>query len=57
MKERYNIVQSTPEIVPEIITLHWTVIPTFEETWETFDIETCTDRPDICKYGKVNVSS
>ena len=57
LSERYNIIQDTPEIVPEIITLHWTVIPTFQETWDYFNIEDCTDRPDLEKHGQVNVSS
>ncbi|NHF59866.1 N-acetylmuramoyl-L-alanine amidase [Flavobacteriaceae bacterium TP-CH-4] len=57
LSERYGIVQEAPTIVPKMIVLHWTVIPTFEESFKTFDPPALPARPDIKKASALNVSS
>lgn len=56
--EHYGINQDSPAISPKIIVLHWTVIPTLEETFEAFDKPTLPNsRPDIVNASSLNVSS
>ncbi|SNR46903.1 N-acetylmuramoyl-L-alanine amidase [Maribacter sedimenticola] len=58
LKDRYGLVQETPKIIPRMIVLHWTVIPTFKESFEAFDPETLPNwRPDIKDISGLNVSS
>ncbi|NAS13210.1 peptidoglycan recognition protein family protein [Poritiphilus flavus] len=58
LADRYGLEQSSPEIVPKMIVLHWTVIPTFEESFEAFDNATLPDwRPDIQNRSGLNVSA
>lgn len=55
---RYGLIQDAPTIVPKMIVLHWTVIPTFEKSFETFDPPTLKgSRPDLNGAGSLNVSS
>ena len=44
------------EIVPRIIVLHWTAIPTFEKSWAVFNREVLQGRPDLQGAGQVNVA-
>ena len=37
LRDRYGLQQEEPTIVPTMIVLHWTVIPTFKESFETFN--------------------
>jgi len=57
LSNRYGITQTEPTIVPKMIVLHWTVIPTFEEAFQTFNLSTIADRPDIKSSSNLNVSS
>jgi len=58
LEQRYGLEKESPTIVPEMIVLHWTVIPTFEESFETFDPPTLENsRPDLNSAGSLNVSS
>ncbi len=58
LSDRYGLEQNSPEIVPQMIVLHWTVIPTFQESFEAFDNATLPDwRPDIQNRSGLNVSS
>ncbi|PIB37756.1 N-acetylmuramoyl-L-alanine amidase [Maribacter sp. 4G9] len=58
MKDRYGLEKDTPDIVPKMIVLHWTVIPTFEASFNAFDPPTLPNsRPDINAAGALNVSS
>ncbi len=57
LSERYGLEQDTPTIVPKMVVLHWTVIPTFEESFETFNPATLPARPDIKNASALNVSS
>ncbi|UWX56540.1 N-acetylmuramoyl-L-alanine amidase [Maribacter litopenaei] len=58
LSDRYGLKKDSPEIVPKMIVLHWTVIPTFEESFKAFDPATLPNsRPDINAAGSLNVSS
>ncbi len=36
LKDRYGLEQDSPSIVPRMIVLHWTAIPTFEGSFDAF---------------------
>ena len=58
LSERYGLEQETPTIDPKMIVLHWTVIPTFEESFAFFKKATLSNtRPDISGAGALNVSA
>lgn len=58
LEQRYGLVADTPEIIPKMIVLHWTVIPTFEKSFEAFKNPTLPNwRPDIKSVSGLNVSS
>lgn len=58
LEQRYGLEGDTPEIVPKMIVLHWTVIPTFEKSYEAFKNPTLPNwRPDIKSVSGLNVSS
>lgn len=57
LSEHYGLLQYEPTIVPKIIVLHWTVIPTFEESFNTFNPSVLPSRPDIKAASSLNVSS
>lgn len=58
LSERYGLEQDEPTITPKMIVLHWTVIPTFEESFEFFkDPILASSRGDINSAGDLNVSS
>ncbi len=57
-KERNGLVQETPEITPRMIVLHWTAIPTFKKSFDTFDpAQLPGARSDVQQAGALNVSS
>ncbi|MBU2996242.1 peptidoglycan recognition protein family protein [Cellulophaga baltica] len=58
LAERYGLEQNTPTIIPKMIVLHWTVIPTLEKSFEAFYNPTLPNwRPDINSVSGLNVSS
>lgn len=58
MRERYGLEKKEPTIVPKMIVLHWTVIPTLEKSFEAFDPPALPNwRPDIKSVSGLNVSS
>ncbi len=57
LDEHYGLQQQEPTIVPKMIVLHWTVIPTFEASFETFNPAILPSRPDIKAASALNVSS
>jgi len=58
LENRYGLEQNVPEIDPKMIVLHWTVIPTFEKSFEAFDPVALPNwRPDIKDVSGLNVSS
>ncbi|TDT45226.1 N-acetylmuramoyl-L-alanine amidase [Maribacter spongiicola] len=58
LQNRYGLDQDSPKIEPKMIVLHWTVIPTFQKSFEAFDPVTLPNwRPDIKNVSGLNVSS
>ncbi|WP_298475265.1 peptidoglycan recognition family protein [uncultured Maribacter sp.] len=58
LKKRYGLIQNTPTITPKMIVLHWTVIPSFVESFEAFYPSKLPNwRPDIKNISGLNVSS
>ena len=57
LSTRYGLVQDTPTIVPKMIVLHYTVIPTMEKTYEAFYNSELPGRPNLATASGLNVSS
>lgn len=57
LANRYGLAQTEPSIVPKMIVLHWTVIPTFDASFDTFNPSALPDRPDIKAASALNVSA
>lgn len=58
LRDRYGLEQDNPSIVPKMIVLHWTVIPTLEKSFEAFEKATLPNwRPDINTVSGLNVSA
>lgn len=58
MEDRYDLVQTNPVIEPKMIVVHYTVIPTLEETIEAFNSSRLPEtRSGISGAGTLNVSS
>ena len=58
LNDRYGIEQKKPTIKPQMVVVHWTVIPTMEETFDAFDPEHLPGRRQgIVSAGALNVSS
>ena len=58
LSQRYGLDQETPEIVPRMIVLHWTAIPTLKKSFEAFNRSTLPNwRPDIESVSGLNVSA
>ena len=56
--ERYGIKQDAPTITPKMVVVHWTAVPTFEQTFKVFEPPTLRgSRPDIKEAGALNVSA
>jgi N-acetyl-anhydromuramyl-L-alanine amidase AmpD len=58
MKSHYGMEQSQPTIVPRMVVVHWTAIPTYEKTFEVFDPTLLpSHRTAIAGASPLNVSS
>ncbi|MGB5498449.1 MAG: peptidoglycan recognition family protein [Maribacter sp.] len=58
LKDRYGLEQDSPRIIPRMIVLHWTAIPTFEGSFDAFlNTKLPVWRPDIESVSGLNVSS
>ena len=58
LKQRYGIEQDEPTITPTMVVVHWTVIPTLEQTFAAFDpAELPAALDGIRSGGQLNVSS
>lgn len=58
LKNRYGLEQDNPNIVPRMIVLHWTAIPTFERSFNAFlNAKLPNWRPDIETVSGLNVSA
>lgn len=54
---RHGLIQDDPTIVPKMIVLHWTVIPTMQQTFDVFNPSQLPSRPDLANASSLNVSS
>ena len=58
MEERHGIKTSEPTIQPRMVVLHWTAIPSLEQSYDAFYAPTLKGgRKDIAASGHLNVSS
>ena len=58
LSSRYGLEKDSPEIVPKMIVLHWTVIPTLQKSFEAFNNPSLPNwRPDIKDVSGLNVSA
>ncbi len=58
LADRYGIEKESTTIVPKMIVLHWTAIPTLEGTYKAFHQPKLSNhRPDIKTASALNVSS
>jgi len=58
LRERYGMEQQEPAITPKMVVVHWTVIPTAEETFDAFNpAQLPSARQDVMSAGALNVSS
>ena len=58
LNDRYGLEQDSPRIVPRMIVLHWTAIPTFEGSFEAFlNTKLPNWRSDIESVSGLNVST
>lgn len=58
LKERYDLQQSSSEITPKMIVLHWTAIPDLESSFRAFNpVKLPGAREDIQQAGALNVSA
>ena len=58
MDERYGLKQNSPSIVPKMVVLHWTAIPTFEGSFDAFYEERIPSwREVVSSASGLNVSA
>jgi N-acetyl-anhydromuramyl-L-alanine amidase AmpD len=58
LSERYHLEQETPEIIPKMVVLHWTAIPSLKKSFEAFNRSTLPNwRPDLENVSGLNVSA
>lgn len=58
MAQRYGLEEDSTQIVPKMVVLHWTSIPTLEKSFQAFNRSTLpTWRPDLENVSGLNVSS
>ena len=58
LENHYDLKQDKPNIIPKMIVVHWTVIPTLDKSFEAFNPSRLPDwRPDIANASALNVSS
>jgi len=58
LEERHGIQQDAPYITPRMVVLHWTVVPSLEETYDVFAPTTLPSaRASISGASALNVSS
>lgn len=58
LEDHYDLKQEKPNIIPKMVVVHWTVIPTLEKSFDAFDPPKLPEwRPDIANASALNVSS
>lgn len=56
LKNRYGIIKTEPTIVPRMVVVHWTAIPTFEKSFTAFyPAKLPNYRPEIATASALNV--
>ncbi|GAB2544458.1 peptidoglycan recognition protein family protein [Spirosoma aerophilum] len=56
LSKRHGIQQTEPSIKPKMIVLHWTAIPTLEETFDAFNPSVLPGRSDLQAASKLNTA-
>lgn len=56
LARRHGIQRKEPSITPKMIVLHWTAIPTLEETFDAFNPSVLPGRPDLQAASKLNTA-
>src|SRR5690606_28769519 len=58
MAQRYGLEEDSTQIVPKMIVLHWTAIPTLKKSFQAFNRSTLPNwRPDLENVSGLNVSA
>jgi len=58
LSDRYGLEKEVPTIIPKMIVLHWTYIPTLQKSFDAFNNTNLPNwRPDIERASSLNVSS
>jgi len=58
LEKRYHIHQTTPSIKPQIIVLHWTAIPTLEQSFNTMNPSVLPGaRKELASSSSLNVAA
>lgn len=58
LEDHYGLIQDEPTIIPRMVVVHWTVIPTMEKSYAAFEKAKLPNwRPEIANASAVNVSS
>ncbi|MGB5262937.1 MAG: peptidoglycan recognition family protein [Lutimonas sp.] len=58
LDEHYDLKQLSPLIKPKMVVVHWTAIPTLDESFDAFEESKLPNsRPEILGAGELNVSS
>jgi N-acetyl-anhydromuramyl-L-alanine amidase AmpD len=58
IENHYGLKQTEPNIIPKMVVVHWTVIPTLDKTFEAFNPSRLPGwRRDIAAASALNVSS
>ncbi len=58
LSKRYGLEKESPTIIPKMIVLHWTAIPTLQKSFIAFEKSTLPNwRPELVDRSGLNVSS
>jgi N-acetylmuramoyl-L-alanine amidase len=57
LKNRHGIEKDRATIVPTMVVVHWTAIPTLEATFDVFNPVHLAGRPELTKASNLNVSA
>ncbi|NDV42918.1 peptidoglycan recognition family protein [Flagellimonas sediminis] len=58
MAQRYGLDKDSTQIIPKMVVLHWTAIPSLQKSFATFNRSTLPNwRPDLVNVSGLNVSS
>lgn len=57
LKNRHGIEQETATIVPSMVVVHWTAVPTLETTFDVFNPVHLGGRPELTSASNLNVSA